>query len=318
MAEIGYSLSSEEHGPRELVEYARRAEEVGFSFALISDHFHPWIHQQGQSPFAWSVMGGIAQVTSRLRLGTGVTCPTFRYHPAIIAQAAATMATMMPGRFFLGLGSGEALNEHIIGEHWPPSVIRQDMLAEAVEMIRALWNGEEQSHWGEFFTIEQAQLFTLPDQLPPIYIAASGKSSAEMAGEYGDGLISTAPKKELVANFEEGGGAGKVKMGQLTVCWAESERSARETMKTWWPNTALAGALTSELPTPDHFEQAIASVNEEAIYEHIPLGPDPQVHLQAIQKYLDAGFDQVYIHQIGPDQEGFFKFYQKEILLKYQ
>ncbi len=318
MAEIGYSLSSEEHGPRELVEFARRAEEVGFTFALISDHFHPWIHQQGTSPFAWTVLGGIAQVTSRLRIGTGVTCPTFRYAPPIIAQAAATVAAMMPGRFFLGVGTGEALNEHILGDQWPPSIIRQDMLAEAVDIIRSLWDGQEQSHWGEFFTVEQAQIFTLPDPLPPIYIAAVGEYSAELAGEAGDGLISTAPKKEVIETFERSGGSGKPKIGQLTVCWANSEQSAKDIMKKWWPNTALQGAITSELPTPDHFEAALKTVKEEAIFEHIPLGPDPQKHIQGIQVFLDAGFDQVYIHQIGPDQEGFFKFYQKEVLPKYK
>jgi G6PDH family F420-dependent oxidoreductase len=314
--ELGYALSSEEHSPSELIELACRAEETGFQFAMLSDHYHPWVSQQGNSSFAWTVLGGIAQNTKTIRVGTSVTCPTFRYHPAIIAQAAATVAMLMPGRFILGLGTGEALNEHILGDHWPPATIRQDMLEEAVEIIHLLWSGEEQSHWGEYFIVENAQIFSLPEQLPPIYLAAVGTSSAELAGSVADGLISTAPKKEVIATFEQNGGTGKPKMGQVTVCWASDEETAKTTMKTWWPNSAIESALSADLPTPAHFEQAVKTVKDEAIFAHIPLGPDPQKHIQAIRAYLDAGFDQVYVHQIGPDQAGFFKFYQREVLEK--
>lgn len=314
MTEIGYALSSEEHTPNDLVRYARRAEEVGFTFALISDHYHPWVSAQGHSPFVWSVIGGISQATQNLRLGTGVTCPTFRIHPAIIAQAAASAAAMMPGRFFLGLGSGEALNEHILGEQWPPADVRLDMLEEAVEVIRLLWQGDEASHYGDYYTVENARLFTLPDELPPIYIAAGGSSSAELAGQIGDGLISTAPDESLVQQFEAAGGRGKTRIGQVSVCWAEDEDQALETVYKIWPNAAMPGALSADLPTPDHFEQAAKLVRKEDIAKEMVLGSDKEKHLQQIEKMITAGFDLVYVHQIGPDQEGFFQFYQREIL----
>lgn len=318
MTELGYALSGEEHQPNDLVRYARRAEEAGFSFALISDHYHPWIDKQGQSVFVWSVIGGIAQATSQLRLGTGVTCPTIRIHPAIIAQAAATAASMMPGRFFLGVGTGENLNEHILGDRWPVHEIRSEMLDEAIEVIRLLWEGEMESFWGAYYTVENARIYTLPEELPPIMVAASGEQSAELAGNIGDGLISTAPKAKLVNTFRESGGAGKPCYGQLTVCWAESEAEARCTAYEFWPNAGLQGELTQELPTPAHFEQAVATVREEDVAERIVCGPDPKQHLTQIQKYVEAGFDHVYIHQVGPDQEGFFRFYEREILPKFR
>lgn len=317
MTEIGYSLSSEEHGPRELIEQARRAEEVGFTFALISDHFHPWIDQQGNSPFVWTTLGGIAQVTDHLRLGTGVTCPTFRYHPAIVAQAAATVACLLPGRFFLGVGTGEYLNEHILGDHWPDIDVRQDMLEEAVEIIRELWTGDEVSFWGGYYTVEKTRIFTLPQQETPIYLAAAGPDSAELAGKIGDGLVSVAPEKEVVETFEKNGGAGKQKIGQITVVWAEDETQARNTMLKWWPNTVVPGSLSQQLQTPSDFEAIAKIAKPEDIVKHIVLGPDPEKHIQGLQQYVDAGFDQVYVHQIGPDQEGFFRFYQKEIIPRF-
>jgi G6PDH family F420-dependent oxidoreductase len=313
MTELGYALSSEEHGPRDLVRNARRAEEAGFSFALISDHYHPWISAQGHSPFVWAVLGGIAEATQTLRLGTGVTCPTMRIHPAVIAQAAATTAALMDGRFFLGVGSGENLNEHIFGDRWPPFDIRLAMLREAVELIRLLWSGQNTSFWGDFYDVEDAQLFTLPDIAPPIYMAASGESSAAAAGEIGDGFISTAPDEKLIKAYKDGGGKGPA-IGQLTVCWAESEKAARQTVHELWPTSGLTGELTQELRTVTHFEQAVQMVSIEQATQHIPCGPDPRKHLDALQKYVDAGFDQVYIHQIGHEQEGFFEFYAKEIL----
>ncbi len=314
MAEIGYALSSEEHGPKELVSYAQRAEQVGFTFALISDHYHPWIDKQGQSPFAWSVLGAIAQTTERLRVGTGVTCPTTRYHPAIIAQAAATVEAMMPGRFFLGVGTGENLNEHIVGEHWPPYPVRLEMLEEAVEIIRLLWQGGTQDYFGLYFSVENARVYTLPDPPPPLFVAAGGASSAETAGRIGDGLVSTSPEAKLLSKFDEAGGTGKPRYGQVTVCWAQSEEDARRTACEWWPQAGLKGEMSQELPLPSHFEEAVATVREEDVAEMIICGPDPQRHIQAIRQYVDAGFDHVYVHQVGPDQEGFFKFYQREIL----
>ena len=314
MAEIGFTLSCEEHRPNALVRYARLAEEAGFTFALISDHFHPWTDRQGNAPFVWSVIGGVAQATERLVLGTGVTCPTMRIHPAIIAQAAATAADMMPGRFFLGVGSGEKLNEHIVGERWPSAIVRQDMLAEAIDVIRTLWQGGFQSYSGAYFTVEDARIYTLPEQLPPIMVAAAGPRSARLAGEVGDGLVSTAPNPQTVRQFDEAGGAGKPRYGQLTICWAEDEATARKTALEWWPTAAVPGELGQELPLPRHFEQAAKLVTEDAIAQAIVCGPDPQRHIDAIRQFTEAGFDHVFVHQVGPDQEGAIRFYQREIL----
>jgi G6PDH family F420-dependent oxidoreductase len=318
MAQLGYALSSEEHRPNDLVRFAQRAEEVGFSFALISDHFHPWLESQGQSPFVWSVIGAIAHATERLRLGTGVTCPIMRTHPAVIAQAAATAAAMMPGRFFLGVGTGEALNEHILGDHWPEYDVRLEMLAEAIDVIRTLWQGGNHSFYGEHFIVENAQLFTLPDEAPPIYMAAGGPKAAEAAGRLSDGLISTAPKETIIEDFARGGGQGKPRFGQTTVCWARSEKEAIETATKVWPQSALGGELHQVLPTVAHFEQAIKLVTKEKVAEAIVCGPDPRRHMESIQEFVDAGFDHIYIHQIGPDQEGFFDFYRREILPAFQ
>ncbi len=317
MPELGYALSSEEHRANDLVRYAQRAEQVGFSFALISDHFHPWLDKQGNSPFAWSVLGAIAHATKTLRVGTGVTCPTHRYHPAIIAQAAATIETMMPGRFFLGVGTGENLNEHIVGEGWPPADIRQDMLEEAVELIRKLWEGGYKSYYGSYFVVENARLYSLPDRPPAIFVAASGQESAELAGRIGDGLISTAPQKKLIQTFQASGGTGKTHIGQFTVCWAQDEKQARRTAFDWWREAALKGELSQELPLPKSFEAACELATEDQVAQEIVCGPDPQRHLDKIQKFFDAGFNEVYVHQVGPDQEGFFRFYEREILPKY-
>ena len=314
MAEIGYTLSSEEHAPNDLVRFAKAAEEAGFPFALISDHYHPWIDEQGSSPFVWGVIGGVAQSTERLRLGTGVTCPTVRIHPAIIAQAAATAAAMMPGRFFLGVGSGENLNEHILGGAWPSADVRLEMLEEAVEVIRLLWQGGYQRHRGRYFTVENARIYTLPDQLPQVMVAASGPSAAELAGRIGDGIIGTSPQGELIQAFEGVGGSGKPRYGQLQVCWAEDEAQARKTAFQFWPNAVIKGELSAELPLPRHFEQAAQMVTEEDVAQSVPCGPDPERHVERIQQYIDAGYDHVYLHQIGPDQEGFIRFAQNEIL----
>jgi coenzyme F420-dependent glucose-6-phosphate dehydrogenase len=314
MVELGYALSSEEHAPNDLVKYAQCAEEVGFRFALISDHFHPWLDRQGHSPFVWSVIGGIAQATRTLRLGTGVTCPIMRYHPTIVAQAAATSAAMMPGRFFLGLGSGENLNEHILGEGWPSAPVRLEMLEEAIEIIRLLWQGGEHSFDGTYFTVDHARLYTLPEEPAPIYVAAAGENAAELAGRLGDGLISTSPQKEVVQSFSSAGGGSKPRYGQVTVCWAADEQSAQKTAYEWWASSAVPGELSQELPLPRHFEQAIKTVRSEDVAKAVVCGPDPAQHRKAIQEFIDAGIEHVYMHQVGPDQNGFFEFYRREIL----
>ena len=313
--EIGYSLSSEEHPPNDMVRFARQAEEVGFSFIGISDHFHPWIDAQGHSPFVWSVIGGIAAATERIKLGTGVTCPMIRIHPAIIAQAAATSAAMMPGRFFLGVGSGENLNEHILGDRWPPTDVRHEMLEEAVEVIRLLWQGGVQSHEGKHYRVENARLYTLPEAPPPIVVAAAGPKAVDLAARIGDGFWGVAPQAELLEQFEQAGGTGP-RYGQVTVCWAADEEEAKKTAYEIWPNAGISGELAQELPTPTHFEQAAKMVTPDDLAESLPLGPDPEKHLASIRAYLDAGYDHVYVHQIGRDQEGFFEFYRREVLPK--
>jgi G6PDH family F420-dependent oxidoreductase len=313
MPEIGYALSSEEHRPQDLVKNAQRAEELGFRHALISDHFHPWVDSQGHSPFVWSVIGAIAQATERLVLGTGVTCPTIRTHPAIIAHASATAAAMMPGRFFLGVGTGENLNEHILGDKWPEGMIRLEMLEEAIEVIRLLWEGGYQSHYGEYYTVENARLYTLPEEQCPLLVAAAKPNAAELAGR-NDGLINVVADTDVVEAFEAAGGRGKPRYGQVTVCWAETEEQAVKTAHEVWPNAGIKGDLSQELPLPSHFEQAAQSVREEDIAEAIVCGPDPQRHLEKIREFEDAGFDHVYVHQVGSDQEGFFSFYAREIL----
>jgi coenzyme F420-dependent glucose-6-phosphate dehydrogenase len=314
--QIGYAISSEEHRPNDIVRHARLAEEAGFTYALISDHFHPWVDAQGHSPFVWSVIGGIATATERLRLGTGVTCPTIRIHPAIIAQAAATSAAMMPGRFFLGVGTGEALNEHITGERWPETDVRQEMLEEAIEVMRLLWQGGTQSHHGMYYTVENARLYTLPEEPVPVIVAASGPSSAELAGRIGDGFCTTSADQEVVQAYEAAGGTGP-RYGQMTVCWSEDEAQALQTAHEIWPNAGLPGELGQELPTPAHFEQAVQLVTPEKVAESVVVGPDASKYLAKIDEYVQAGIEHVYIHQVGPDQEGFIRFAEREILPRY-
>ena len=311
--QIGYALSSEEHRPSDLVAHADAAEQAGFPFALISDHFHPWIDAQGQSPFVWSVLGAIAAGTSQLRVGTGVTCPTIRIHPAIVAQAAATAASLFEGRFFLGLGTGENLNEHILGERWPPTEIRRRMLEEAVDVMRELWRGGLVNHRGTYFTVENARLYTLPDEPFDVLVAAGGLEAAELAAQVGDGIIATEANPDLLAAFDAAGGSGP-RYAQATVCWAKTEAAARATALQWWPNAGLRGTLSQELPLPSHFEQAAEMVAEEDVENVVACGPDPAVHLAKIQEYVDAGFDHVYVHQVGPDQRGFMEFYERSVL----
>jgi G6PDH family F420-dependent oxidoreductase len=317
VAELGYALSSEEHGPPRLVANAAKAEAAGFDFLMVSDHFHPWTDKQGNSPFVWSVIGGIAQSTERIWLGTGVTCPTIRIHPAIIAQAAATSAALMPGRFRLGVGTGENLNEHILGDHWPETDVRREMLEEAIEVMRLLWQGGMQSWRGRHYTVEQARIYSLPDEPPEVFVAASGQKSIELAGKVGDGYIGLAPEAEQIEKFKKAGGDGKPTVGQIEVCWAESEDRAVDVVHEWWPQTALGGELTYELKLPAHFEQACEQVTKEDIADSpLPLGPDPEKHVKGIKQFLDAGYTHVYVHQLGPDQDGFFSFYENEVLPK--
>ena len=313
MFHLGYKLSSEEFGPSDLIQQAARAEAAGFDFALISDHFHPWSDRQGQSPFVWSVLGGIASVTKRLSVGTGVTCPILRTHPAIVAQAAATAAAMMPGRFFLGVGTGENLNEHVIGVGWPPVDVRREMLAEAVSVLRLLWRGGLQSHRGTYFTVDRARVYTLPRRPPPIMVAGSGPLAARLAGRIGDGFVTTDPDPALLRTFRRAGGRGKPSFVEVTVCWAKSEREARRRAHEIWRLAALEGALFTEIALPEHFEAAFKPITEDQVADAVVCGPDSSRYLDAIRKATRAGYDHVCLHQVGPDQEGFFRFFEREI-----
>jgi coenzyme F420-dependent glucose-6-phosphate dehydrogenase len=314
MPELGFALSSEDHPPNELVRQAVIAERAGFTFALISDHFHPWVDAQGHSPFVWSTLGGIAQATEKIRLGTGVTCPMIRIHPAIVAQAAASVAAMMPGRFFLGVGTGENLNEHVLGDRWPLPDERLEMLEEAIEVIRLLWQGGEQTHRGKHYTVDHARLYTLPDDLPEIYGAAAKPHAAELAGRVADGLISTSPDKEVVQAFEGAGGKDKQKLGMMHCAYDADEKAGLKRATKLWPNLALKGPLGQELATPGDFEGAAEMVSEEDVAESTPCGPDPEPYLSLIGKYADAGFTHVYIHQIGDNQAEFAEFAAKELM----
>jgi G6PDH family F420-dependent oxidoreductase len=312
MVTVGYALSSEDHGPAELVRFARAAEEAGFEHAWISDHFHPWVDAQGHSPFVWTVIGAIAAATERLRLGTGVTCPTLRIHPAVIAHAAATSAVLLEGRFFLGVGSGEALNEHVLGDAWPEADVRLEMLEEAVAVLRLLWSGGQRSHRGTHYTVENARLYDLPDEPVPVYMSAFGPKAVELAGRIGDGYVGTSPQRDLLTAYEQAGGGGP-KLAGAKCCWHRDAAEARRMVHRLWPNMGLPGELAQVLPTPAHFEQAAELVTEERVAGSIPVGPDPEPYAAALHAYADAGYDEVYLHNIGEDQEGFLRFFTEEV-----
>ena len=262
----------------------------------------------------WNVIGAISQATDDLRLGTGVTCPTTRIHPAIVAQAAATAGAQLPGRFFLGVGTGENLNEHILGHRWPEHDVRLAMLEEAVDIIRTLWEGETTSYDGEFYTVENARIYTLPDELPPIPIAADGPKAARTAGEIGDGLIAVEPDPDLIEAFEAAGGEDEPRYGEVAVCYDEDEQAAIERAYELWRHAGVPGELMWVLPTPAHFEQAAQAVSEDDIAALITCGADPEEHIETIEEFIEAGFDRVTVHQIGSNQAEFVEFYEDEVL----
>ena len=312
MTEFGINLASEAHGPNKLTEYASHAEDIGFDFAVISDHYHPWISKQGNSPLVWGTIGAISQQTEELELGTAVTCPTIRVHPALVAQAAATAQVQMDGRFFLGVGTGERLNEHLLGDRWPPHSVRLEMLEEALNVIRKLWTGEMVTHHGNHYTVENAQVFTLPEDLPSIHVSGLGPRAAKVAGRIGDGYIATSPEEKLVDQFEEGGGDGP-RYGGMMVSYADPDEEARKNAHEWWPNAGLQGG-GSELPTPKHFEDVVKGVTEDDVAQAVVTGPDPQPYIDTVQTYLDVGFDHVYFQQIGSNQEAAVEFFQEEVV----
>lgn len=311
MARFGYFLSSEELAPHRLVEAAQSGERAGFDSVLVSDHFHPWMGSQGESPFVWSVLGGIA-ATTELEITTGVTCPTVRIHPAIVAQAAATTQVMAGGRFRLGVGSGENLNEHILGHRWPPVATRLEMLEEAVDVLRQLWAGEWVTHHGRYYIVENARLYSLPAAPPPVLVSGFGPEATGLAARIGDGYVNTSPQRELIEQYRKAGGNGPV-VGAVKVCWHEDAGAAHKLVYELWRSSGLPGQLSQELALPAHFEAGAELVTEDQMAESISSGPDPDAHVEAIRPYVEAGFDEVFIAQVGPDQQGFLEFYDQEL-----
>lgn len=312
MTTWGYTLSSEEFAASDLLHHAELAEDAGFDFLTVSDPYHPWIQEQGHSPFAWTTVGAVAGRTRRIEVGTGVTCPIMRYHPSIVAQAAATSAELLGGRFFLGVGTGEALNEHIHGEAWPAVERRQSMLVEALELMRQLWSGETVDFWGDHYTVENARIFTTAPGPIPVIWAASGPSSARLAAAHADGLWSTSPSADVVDAYRDAGGTGPV-YGQLTVCWDADEQRARETARRVWPNAGMPGQMSQDLPTWTHFEQLATLVTEDQVAGKIVCGPFVDPIVEQVSQYLEAGFDHLHFHQVGPDQSGFISFWNERL-----
>ncbi|MBT2442935.1 LLM class F420-dependent oxidoreductase [Streptomyces sp. ISL-36] len=315
MVHIGYTMMTEQAGPRDLVGHVVGAEEAGFDFSVISDHSFPWLDEQGHAPYAWSVLGAAAQATSRIPLMTYVTCPTFRYHPAVIAQKAATMQLLSGGRFRLGLGSGENLNEHIVGVGWPSARVRLDMLEEAVGIIRDLFGGEYVTHHGEYFQVDKAKLWDVPDTPPPIGVAVSGPRSCEIAGHHADLVIATEPKQELLDSFDEHGGAGKPRIGQLPVCYDPDRDAAVKRAHEQFRWSLGGWKVNAELPSPAAFDQACENIRPEDVAEAVPCGDDVSAFVDAVRPFAEAGFTDVALVQIGgAHQEPFLQWARTTLL----
>ncbi len=313
---IGYFLSTEEYSPAELVAQARAAEEAGFEGLWISDHFHPWNNEQGNSPLVWSVIGAISQVCD-LHVTTAVTCPTTRVHPAIVAQAAGTCAEMLRGGFTLGVGTGEALNESIYGDPWPTLDVRLEKLEEAVGLIRELWTGEVVNHRGRHYTVDHARIYNVPDTPPEIYVSAFGPKALDAAVRFGDGFMTTAPDGDSVSTFKERAG-GKPAQAGAKVAFADTAEEGWEHAHRLWPNAGLPGELAQILPTPEHFEQATELVTMDATRDSVVAGNDPEEHLRQVQQYADAGFDELYVANMGPHHQDMIEFYAKQVLPQLQ
>ncbi|MFB6396777.1 TIGR03557 family F420-dependent LLM class oxidoreductase [Polymorphospora lycopeni] len=309
---IGYFLSSEEYTPAELLDQARGAERAGFEALWISDHFHPWVDAQGQSPFVWSMIGALSQVC-RLPVTTAVTCPTVRIHPAVIAQAAATSAVLLEGRFVLGVGTGEALNEHIFGDPWPSAGTRLEMLEEAVDIMRRMWKGGFTHHDGNHYTVDNARIYTLPDQPPPVYVSAFGPKAIDLAARIGDGYVSTMPDADLVRRFRDNGGGDKPCQGGFKAAYARTADEGAQLAYERWPNAGVPGELSQVLPSPRHFEQAAELVTPDMVREAFVCGDDAREHLEMINRYAKAGFDEVYVANTGPHYQGLFDLYAERV-----
>lgn len=303
---IGLVLAGEEQPAAFLVETARLAEQAGFDFLFVSDHFHPWNPTQGHSSYLWSVLGAIAATTSRIEIFSAVTCPLFRIHPTTLAQAASTVAALAPGRFRLGLGTGENLNEHVSGQGWPPYPERRARLAESINLLRQLWSGREVDVQGEFFRVSRATLY---DPLAvPIYLAASGPQTVELAREMADGLICLGEDGTLAGRFEG------PRLTQLSVCWGEEQRACEELAHRTWPEVAMPGCTFAELETPEEFARAAESVTRQDVAAAILCGPDAEAYRTRLASCFAAGFEGVALHQIGPNQQEFINFCQRELI----
>jgi G6PDH family F420-dependent oxidoreductase len=309
---IGYFLSTEEYAPQQIVEQARLAEEAGFDALWISDHFHPWNDEQGQAPFVWSLIGAISQVCA-LPVTTAVTCPIMRISPVVVAQAAATVSVQLEGRFRLGVGSGEALNEHILGDAWPVAGVRLAMLEEAIGLIRRLWEGNFVDHHGPYFTAEQARIYTLGERAPEIYMSGFGPEATRLAARVADGYITTSPDRELPDLFRSESGGRPVTAG-FKASWAPTEDEGVQHVHRLWPNSALPGELAQVLPSPRHFEQASQLVSADMIRGSLPCGPDPEAHRAAFEPYLETGFDEIYVGNMGPHYADMIRTYGAEVL----
>ncbi|KGN30593.1 N5,N10-methylene tetrahydromethanopterin reductase [Knoellia flava TL1] len=306
---MGYTLMTEQSGPKDLVRWAVGAEEAGFDFEVMSDHYFPWLSAQGHAPYAWSVLGAVAHATERVDLMTYVTCPTIRYHPAVVAQKAATVQLLADGRFTLGLGSGENLNEHVVGEGWPAVATRQDLLEEAIEVIRALHTGELVDHHGEWFTVESARIWDLPDGGVPIGVAVSGEESIARFSPLADHMITTEPDKKLLDgwNSTEGaptiGDGGARAIGQIPICWDPDEKAAVERAHEQFRWFAGGWAVNADLPTTAGFAGATQFVRPEDVAESIPCGPDLDAIAEAVAEFDKAGFTDLALVQIGGDHQ---------------
>jgi G6PDH family F420-dependent oxidoreductase len=314
----------EQFHPKDLVEYSKAAEDNGFEALMVSDHFHPWVPWQGQSPFAWSLMGAIGQATN-LRFGTGVTPPGWRYHPVIIAQAAATLEAMYPGRFYLGLGAGEAINEHIVAEYWPEALTRLEVLAEAIEIIRRLFTGKSVRHRGPHFKLESAKLYTLPENPPPIYVATSGPINAERTGRTCDGIITVGAADEriktLLERFEKGARASgrdpstMPRIVQLHVSWADSDQAAVEQAVWEWPNGGMPFPK-GDIRDPEDFAAMAKFVKPDNFKGRVLMSADLDEHREHIQHFINLGFTEVYVHNVGRNQREFIEAYGREVVSK--
>ncbi|GII78281.1 LLM class F420-dependent oxidoreductase [Sphaerisporangium rufum] len=315
MAQIGYTLMSEQTPARQLVQDAAGAERAGFDYLTISDHYFPWLEDMGHSPYAWSVLGGVAQATDAIPMMTYVTCPIMRYHPAVVAQKAATVGALSQDRFTLGLGAGENLNEHIIGQGWPPVNIRHEMFGEAIEIIQALLRGDYVNYRGDHYTVDSAKLYDLPDRPVPIGVAASGAQSVDLAAEYGDALIATQPDAELVRGFHAAGGAGKPVYGQLAISYDTDIAAAEERAHRLWRWFPAGWKVMAELPSPVNFAAYSAFVRPEDVTGQVPCGADVDAVVQAVKKFTDAGFTHVALVQVGAEhQREFLGWAEKDLL----